>query len=141
MAQQIDNVRWKQRFENYKKAVTQLANAIAEYGDTEIDIIKEGIVQRFEFTHELAWKLQKDILKAQGEVDIFGSKTASRMAFNRGLITQGEIWLDMIETRNVTVHTYDETILNTHFKKITQEYLPLFLQFVQRVEKLCQTLD
>lgn len=136
-----ENIRWQQRFEKYQKALAQLASAVAEYADTDIDIIKEGIVQRFEFTHELAWKVMQDILKAQGEVDIFGSKTATRVAFNRGLISQGEVWLDMIETRNITVHTYDEKILNLQFRKITQDYLPHFLQFEQRIEQLCQTLD
>ncbi len=57
------DIRWKQRFANYKKVLKQLESAVNDYADTEIDIIKEGIVQRFEFTHELAWKLMQDILQ------------------------------------------------------------------------------
>lgn len=135
------DIRWQQRFEKYKQAVHQLESAVIEYGDTNIDIIKEGIIQRFEFTHELAWKLMQDILKSQGETNVFDPKTATRIAFNWGLITDGEIWLDMIESRNITVHTYDVEILNTQFHKIVRDYLPLFLQFVQRVEELCLSLD
>ncbi|MBN6710401.1 nucleotidyltransferase [Canicola haemoglobinophilus] len=135
------DIRWKQRFDKYKQALHQLESAVLEYADTEIDIIKEGIIQRFEFTHELAWKVMQDYLKAQGEVDVFGSKIATRLAFNRELINQGEIWLDMIETRNITVHTYDEKILNEQFNKVVNNYLPLFLQFQQRLEKLCQISD
>ncbi|QEH44400.1 nucleotidyltransferase [Aggregatibacter actinomycetemcomitans] len=138
--QQAD-VRWKQRFENYKRALNQLETALHEYADTNLDIIKEGIIQRFEFTHELAWKLMQDILQAEGVVDILGSRTATRMAFNRGLIQQGDIWLEMVKSRNITVHTYDEKILAQEFSKIMTLYLPLFLQFKQRVEQLCQSLD
>ena len=138
---QQDDVRWKQRFENYKRALNQLETALHEYADTNLDIIKEGIIQRFEFTHELAWKLMQDILQSEGVVDILGSRTATRMAFNRGLIQQGDIWLEMVKNRNITVHTYDEKILAQEFSKIMTLYLPLFLQFKQRVEQLCQNLD
>ena len=83
----------------------------------------------------------QDILQSEGVVDILGSRTATRMAFNRGLIQQGDIWLEMVKSRNITVHTYDEKILAQEFSKIMTLYLPLFLQFKQRVEQLCQNLD
>lgn len=135
------DIRWKQRFDNYQKAVGYLKSESEEYADTDIDVIKKGIIQSFEITHELAWKLMQDILKWEGEVDIYGSKSASRLAFNRGLITHGEVWLDMVKSRNITVHTYDETVLTEEFNKIIKDYLPLFIEFEQRVEKLCQTSD
>ncbi|HGO5855978.1 TPA: nucleotidyltransferase substrate binding protein [Mannheimia haemolytica] len=135
------DIRWKQRFDNYKKSVSYLQAEAEKYADTDIDVIKKGIIQSFEITHELAWKLMQDILKWEGEVDIYGPKTASRLAFNRGLITQGEVWLEMIKSRNITVHTYDETVLTEEFNKIIKDYLPLFIEFEQRVEILCQTLD
>lgn len=137
----MTDIRWQQRFNNYKKAVYQLHSAIEEYADTDMAIIKEGIIQRFEFTHELAWKLMQDILKSQGETDVFGSKSATRLAFNRGIIQQGEIWLAMISSRNITVHTYDENILNTEFNKVVSDYLPLFIQLQKRVEALWEHLD
>ncbi len=135
------DIRWKQRFQNYQKALLQLKTAIEQYADTDVDLIKEGIVQRFEFTHELAWKLLQDILKYQGFQDVYGSKTATRQAFNIGLISQGEIWLEMIEIRNLTVHTYDEELLDKAFNKIKNDYLPLFIQLNTKVEELCQNLD
>lgn len=137
----MEDIRWQQRFENYKKAVNQLHSAIEQYGNTDIAIIKEGIIQRFEFTHELSWKLMQDILKGQGETDLFGSKSATRLAFNRGLIQNGEIWLDMIESRNITVHTYNSDILDKEFNKVVKYYLPLFIQFQNRIEQLWQSLD
>lgn len=137
----MEDIRWQQRFENYKKAVNRLHSAIEQYGNTDIAIIKEGIIQRFEFTHELSWKLMQDILKGQGETDLFGSKSATRLAFNRGLIQNGEIWLDMIESRNITVHTYNSDILDKEFNKVVKYYLPLFIQFQNRIEQLWQSLD
>ncbi len=137
----VQDIRWKQRFANYSKALKQLESAVNKYADTEIDIIKEGIVQRFEFTHELAWKLMQDILQEEGFTDIIGSRTATKTAFNRNLINDGDTWLEMIKSRNITVHTYDEKILSQEFKKIVVLYLPLFIQFKQRVEKLCQNSD
>ncbi len=137
----VQDIRWKQRFANYSKALKQLESAVNKYADTEIDIIKEGIVQRFEFTHELAWKLMQDILQEEGFTDIIGSRTATKTAFNRNLINDGDTWLEMIKSRNITVHTYDEKTLSQEFKKIVVLYLPLFIQFKQRVEKLCQNSD
>ncbi|WP_386687240.1 nucleotidyltransferase substrate binding protein [Lonepinella sp. MS14437] len=141
-------IRLKQRFEHYKNALARLSEAIEKCDEViqKIDgvienIVQESIIQRFEFTHELAWKLMKDILQYEGEVDILGSRSATRIAFNRGLIEQGEVWMDMVETRNLTAHTYNISLLNQEFEKITTQYFPLLLQFEQRVEKLCQTLD
>lgn len=138
------DIRWKQRFDNYQKAVGYLKSESEKYADTDVDVIKKGIIQSFEITHELAWKLMQDILKWDGEVDIYGSKSASRLAFNRGLITHGEIWQEMVKSRNITVHTYDEGVLTDEFNKIITVYLPLFIEFEQRIKELWeswQTLD
>ncbi|WP_386690976.1 MULTISPECIES: nucleotidyltransferase substrate binding protein [unclassified Lonepinella] len=140
-------IRLKQRFEHYKNALARLSEAIEKCDEViqKIDgvienIVQESIIQRFEFTHELAWKLMKDILQYEGDFE-GGSRTATREAFNLGYISQGEVWMDMVETRNLTVHTYNISLLNQEFEKITTQYFPLLLQFEQRVEKLCQTLD
>lgn len=135
------DIRWKQHFDNYQKAVGYLKDESEKYANTDIDVIKKGIIQSFEITHELAWKLMQDILKWEGEVGLYCSKAASRLAFNRGLISHGEIWLEMVNSRNITVHTYDENVLTEEFNKIIKDYLPLFIEFERRVERLCQTLD
>ena len=127
-------IRWKQRFTNYEKALKQLTNAVNEYGKEAPDIIKEGIIQRFEFTHELAWKVMKDYLEYEGYQNINGSRTVTRMAFKIGLINNGQTWMDMIESRNRTVHVYDEKILNTEFLKIEDNYFPLFQQFYDQMK-------
>lgn len=133
--------RWKQRFQNYQKSLTYLKSEVEQYRDTNIDVIKKGIIQSFEITHELAWKVMQDILKDQGEVDILGSKSATRLAFQRGLIHDGETWLEMIKSRNLTVHTYDNQILGSEFHKIVEQYLPLFIAFEKRIAALCHNLD
>ncbi|AGH37930.1 Nucleotidyltransferase substrate binding protein [Bibersteinia trehalosi USDA-ARS-USMARC-188] len=137
----MTDIRWKQRFDNYQKAVGYLKSESEKYADTDVDVIKKGIIQSFEITHELAWKLMQDILKWEGETEILGSKSASRLAFNRGLITHGEVWQEMIKSRNLTVHTYDVAVLTNEFNKIIHDYLPLFIAFEQRINALCQTLD
>jgi len=127
-------IRWKQRFANYEKALKQLEKAVNEYGKEAPDIVKEGIIQRFEFTHELAWKVMKDYLEYEGYQNINGYRSASRTAFKIGLIGEGQTWMDMIESRNRTVHVYDEKILNTEFLKIEDHYFPLFKQLYEQMK-------
>ena len=131
-----EDIRWKQRFSNFQKALSQLTEAIETNGVNPIDIIKEGIIQRFKFTHELAWKVLKDYLEYEGFQNITGSRTATREAFNIGLIQNGQIWMDMIESRNLTVHTYQHTILEEEFLKIIKIYFPQFKEFQSKMNSL-----
>lgn len=135
------NNRWLQRFQNYQRSLFHLKNEVTQYGNTNIDVIKKGIIQSFEITHELSWKLMQDILREEGESELYGSKSATRLAFNRGLINQGEIWLEMIKSRNLTVHTYDQQMINEEFDKIIHLYLPVFTSFEQKVSMICSNLD
>lgn len=137
----MEEIRWKQRFEHYKKALLQLENAVRDYADTDMAIIKEGVIQRFEFTHELAWKVMQDYLRYQGFNDVGGPRGVTKLAFNQGLITKGDSWIDMLQSRNLTVHTYDETLLDQEFHKITHEYVLLLRDFKIKMEQICQTLD
>ena len=116
------DIRWKQRFANYQKALVQLGHAVLDYGINPADIIKEATVQRFEFTHELAWKLMKDFLNYEGITNIVGSRGATREAYSKGIIENGELWMQMIESRNATVHTYQESILEKEYNLTTYEH-------------------
>ena len=131
-----EDIRWKQRFMNYEKALHQLIDAIKTNGENPVDIIKEGIIQRFEFTHELGWKVLKDYLEYEGFQNITGSRSATREAFNKGLIQNGQIWMDMIESRKLTVHTYQHTILEEEFLKIIKIYFPQFKEFQSKMNSL-----
>ena len=144
------DVRWKQRFNNFLKAFFKLEEAVlkikVEYQINEDgtinkdsfldDIIKEGLIQRFEYTHELAWNVMKDFLVNAGNNNIFGSKDATREAFAVGLIKNGEVWMDMIKSRNKTSHTYNEETADDIFMKIVHEYHQEFNQFKNRMEEL-----
>lgn len=129
-----ENIRWRHRFSAYEKALKQLRSAIEQYGHDPEDIIKEGIIQRFEFTHELSWQLMKDYLQYEGIMNITGSRSATREAFNKGLVQDGANWMDMIETRNKTVHIYDEAILADEFNKIVYKYYPLLDLFYKKMK-------
>ena len=123
-----EDVRWRQRFQNFQDAFKHLSFAATEVINPN-DLEKEGTIQRFEFTHELAWKVMKDYLEYEGITGITGSRSATRQAFNKGIIADGQIWMDMIESRNKTVHTYLDEILESEYNKIINIYFPLFEDF------------
>ncbi len=130
------DIRWKQRFSNFEKAFFQLKQAVEDYdGDVEA-IIKEGVIQRFEFTHELAWKVMKDFLEYEGHQNITGSRSATRGAFNIDLVKEGQVWMDMIDSRNKTVHTYHENILEQEYQKIVEAYFSCFSEFYEKMKTL-----
>ena len=131
----LDN-RWEQRFSNFEKALFQLSQGIEQNSGNPPDIITEGIIQRFEFTHELAWKVMKDYLEYEGYQNISGSRSATKEAFNKGLLGEGQLWMDMIESRNNTVHTYNEEVLQTEYIKTVKNYLPLFLSFKEKMKSM-----
>jgi nucleotidyltransferase substrate binding protein (TIGR01987 family) len=113
-----DDIRWKQRFQNYGKALMLLEEAVDANRAADRELIKAGIIQYFDFTHELAWKVMKDFLEYEGMTGIVGSRSATREAFNKGLIEEGQAWMDMLETRNITVHAYDPLIITEAFEQI-----------------------
>ncbi|MCF7971476.1 MAG: nucleotidyltransferase substrate binding protein [Methylococcaceae bacterium] len=130
----MDNdIRWKQRFSNFKKAFLQLKEAVDTYDESAVDIIKEGVIQRFEFTHELAWKVMKDFLEYEGYQNITGFRSATRQAFNIGLIEEGQVWMNMIESRNRTVHTYHEDVLEVEYKNVIGSYFLCFSAFYEKM--------
>jgi nucleotidyltransferase substrate binding protein (TIGR01987 family) len=131
-----NEIRWKQKFANYEKALAQLTEGIEENRNTVSNLIKEGTIQRFEFTHELAWKVMKDFLIYEGINDIIGSRSAIREAFNKDLLEDGQSWMEMIESQNRTVHTYDEAILEEEFHKVVDRYYPLLVKFRSKMTEL-----
>lgn len=146
------DIRWEQRFSNFLKALDKLSQSVnyikrkySEEEDTAInseellsvldEMIKDGLIQRFEYTHELAWKVMKDYAEYQGNSSIGGLRDASREALQLKLITEGEIWMDMIVSRNKTLHTYNEEIANEIYTKILKEYYPAFQNFRKQMEE------
>jgi nucleotidyltransferase substrate binding protein (TIGR01987 family) len=126
-----EDIRWKQRFQNYGKALLLLEEAVEANRAADRELIKAGIIQYFEFTHELAWKVMKDFLEYEGMTGIVGSRSATREAFNKGLIEEGQAWMDMLETRNITVHAYDPLIITEAFEQIVNINVVLLRKFHQ----------
>ena len=123
-----EDIRWKQRFDNYQRALHQLTLAVELSRQRPLsDLEKQGIIQGFEFVHELAWNVLKDFLEYEGIQGIVGSRGAVREAFKRGLIEDGETWMDMIEKRNLSSHTYNLEIALTLVNAIINAYYPAFL--------------
>jgi nucleotidyltransferase substrate binding protein (TIGR01987 family) len=142
------DIRWEQRFSNYVKAFEKLSqsvnyiqiNTVEDIGNDGrsvvlSEMIQEGLIQRFEYTHELAWNVMKDYAAYQGNPNITGSRDAVREAFKMQLIKNGETWMDMIESRNKTSHTYNEETAREIFSKILNEYYPVFLEFRSVMEE------
>ncbi len=140
------DIRWQQRFSNYKKALLKLSEGVSlinkrfEEHEESLDgideMLKEGLIQRFEFTHELAWNLMKDYAEYQGNNLIGGSIDATREAFKLNLIQNGEGWMDMIVSRNKISHTYNEAIAEEIFEKIISLYHQLFLALETKMETI-----
>ncbi len=133
------DIRWRQRFANFKKALVQLKNAVELSKQRPLSLLeKQGVIQTFEFTHELAWNVLKDYLEDQGNQSIKGSKDAIREAFKVALIADGEQWMAMIQSRNVSSHTYDEQTAEQLVVAIINNYFPLFEQLQTDMQKYLQ---
>lgn len=120
--------RWVYRFDNFSHALVLLREIDAERAERALrPIEREGMIQRFEYTWELAWKVMKDFLEEIGHsFDMIGPKYVLREALQAGLIRDREDWLDALETRNLMSHTYDQAAFEAAIVKISGRYLPLF---------------
>lgn len=124
------DVRWKQRLQNYELALARLREAVDLSQQRPLTRLEQqGLIQAFEFTHELAWNVMKDYLAYQGTPDIGGSRDAARAAFAQGIVTDGEGWMEMIKSRNQTSHTYNQVIADEITHWIVSRYAPLFDAF------------
>ena len=129
-----EDIRWKQRFQNYKKALITMTNAVELASSRPLtDLEKQGMIQGFEFTFELAWNVMKDYLEEQGIIGIIGSKGAVRQAFDKGLIEDGQVWMDMIRDRNLTSHSYDEKTAEDLVTAIMSVYYRQFIVFAEKM--------
>lgn len=132
------DIRWKQRFQNYQKALRLLREALADV-ESLSDLEKEGTIQRFKFTLELAWKTLKDYLEFSGVVLTQATpKHVVKQAFAARIIRDGQLWIDMLDCRNSLAHTYDEGVVNTAVRELAGRYLGGLLELqdflTQRIE-------
>lgn len=128
----MDDIRWQQRFNNYLRALQTLSRAVVLSQERPLsELEQQGLIQGFEFTHELGWNVLKDYLEAQGISGIIGSKNASREAFKNALIVDGEAWMAMIKARNLTSHTYNLDIATSITQDILTRFYPAFMAMAQ----------
>lgn len=131
------DIRWIQRFSNYQKALEQLSDGVALTKTRELSKLeKQGLIQAFEYTHELAWKTLKDFIESRGSSEIYGSKDASKEAFRLGIIENGEAWMSMVKSRNLTSHTYDENTTNQIIELILNSYFAEFDSLKSKLDEL-----
>ena len=123
------DIRWEQRFSNYRKALNQLQKFIAK-GQLS-DLEKQGLVKAFEYTYELAWATLKDFLEYQGFSEIVGSRDAFRKAFSEGVVDDGHVWMRMIKSRNKTSHTYNEVTAREIVEDVKTQFYPAFCTLEQ----------
>lgn len=118
------DIRWKQRLDNFTRALKQLTLGVDIMKQRELSVLEEqGVIQAFEYNHELAWNLLKDYLTEYGGiVGLIGSRDTTREAFKRGIIDNGELWMEMITSRNLSSHTYNEEIAHQLVGVITDYY-------------------
>ena len=128
------DIRWKQRFSNFNKALTQLQKFIDKGELSELEA--QGLVKAFEYTYELAWNTIKDFLEFSDQSDIYGSRDAIRKGFQLGLITDGDGWMDMLKSKNQTSHTYNEDTARQINNAVITRYYDLFIRLRTKFEQL-----
>ena len=131
------DVRWRQRFKSFRKAFAQLSAAADLAKQRKLsELEQQGLIQAFEFTHELAWNTLKDFLESRGATNLYGSKDATREAFARGLIANGDEWMAMIQSRNRSSHTYNEKTANEVASAILSGFVQEFDSFLVKFAEL-----
>jgi nucleotidyltransferase substrate binding protein (TIGR01987 family) len=132
-----EDIRWKQRFSNFSKALQTLTEAVELAQQRPLSKLeKQGLIQGFEFTHELGWNVLKDYLENQGFTEIIGSRDATRTAFKNALIADGDTWMDMIKARNQTSHTYNLDLAESISQDILQRFYPAFVALTATLSQL-----
>jgi nucleotidyltransferase substrate binding protein (TIGR01987 family) len=138
------DIRWLQRFLNFRKALAKLRQAVeiveekTDFNEKVDELLEEGVIQRFEYTHELAWKVMKDYLEYQGATNIRGSRDAIRQALATDIIDDAK-WMESIEDRNQTSHNYDDDTVSRIYKNILEKYFPLFCRFEEKMMEISGT--
>ncbi|QQZ08981.1 nucleotidyltransferase substrate binding protein [Heyndrickxia vini] len=128
----LKDTRWRQRFENFERSFKLLERYSKQEIKTELE--QAGIIQFFEITFELAWKVLKDYLESQGYI-VKSPRETLKQAFQIGLIEEGHNWIDALSKRNLTTHTYDEEFAKKFVREIVQVYVPIFKSLYDKLSK------
>ncbi|MDA3942283.1 MAG: nucleotidyltransferase substrate binding protein [Bacteroidetes bacterium] len=127
------DIRWQQRFMNFKKAFNQLSKFIEHKELNEME--QQGLIKAFEYTYELSWKTLQDLLRDKGYSQIAGPKPVIEQSFQDGYIRDGKGWMRMHQSRNLASHTYDEETAAALIEGIRNEYFYLLQNLFNRLEE------
>lgn len=131
------DVRWVQRLNHYQSALARLDEAVNLAGERRLTALEQqGLIQAFEFTHELAWNTMKDFLESKGAQTLYGSKDTTREAYKREIILNGDAWMSMIRDRNLTSHTYNENVALDIAQSILDVYISEFKAFWETMREI-----
>lgn len=134
------DLRWLQRFDNFQRALLVLERGVQLAQARELsELEQQGLIQGFEFTHELAWNLLKDYLTHQGIAGVVGSRDATRLAFQNGLVADGETWMEMIRSRNQSSHTYNLAQAQVIACDVIEHFYPAFMALKEQFTALAAT--
>lgn len=127
-----EDIRWRQRLSNFEKAI-RLLEEVPDLDVQQLSLLeKEGVIQRFEFTLELAWKTLKDKMEYDGlQLDRISPKMVLKQAYRNKYLNNIELWIEMINQRNLLSHTYDFSLLEKVIPDIQQKYTPLLSALYQ----------
>ena len=130
----MEDIRWKQRFQNFDKAFSMLSEFMAK-GDLN-KFEEQGLVQCFEYTFELSWKTMKDYLELSG-FSVKSPRETIQTAFQNGMIADGHTWIDALDKRNIMAHTYNDTTAREAVDLIRTKYFLLLKHLHDLLEKEC----
>lgn len=134
-----NEIRWKQRFQNFSRAYALLNSVLEENNIDDLsNLEQEGVIQRFEYTYELAWKTLKDYLEYNGaNISEITARNVFKEAYSSGIIENADVFIDMMFSRNLLSHTYDFNKFRDILSKVKKDYLPvlsdLYLFFADRI--------
>jgi nucleotidyltransferase substrate binding protein (TIGR01987 family) len=130
------DVRWKQRFENFSKAFLLLEDALKNGPSALNQLEQEGVIQRFEYTFELAWKTVKDYLKSEGMTfEEVTPRKILKAAYASGFLPDGQVWIDMLDQRNLLSHTYDRKDFENATEAIFSKFMPALSELSDKLKK------
>nr|DAV48716.1 MAG TPA: nucleotidyltransferase-like protein [Caudoviricetes sp.] len=125
---------YSEKLKNFEKALTRLQESIEEYNQTHSDTVRDGVIQRFEFTCELSWKTTREFLLDQGYSEINSPKAVMREAYSYGLIKDDQEWIHLLNDRNLTAHLYDEKAAAEIYHRIVSHHVGCFAQLLEQLK-------
>lgn len=124
-----------EKYTKFGEAVKRLDEAVSDYKKFGLSSVRDGTIQRFEFCTELAWKTMREMLLEQGFIELNSPKEVMKKAYEMKLIDDGDLWIEILNSRNITSHVYDEETAKVIFENIEKKYLDEFIKLNKILSK------